>query len=210
MSAPLPDLPAPAGAIIAPRARPRAGGRLRALRIWLPAGFLILLAAACFAWPQVYPVPRPVGGSILNAGLPPLSPGHILGTDPVGNDVLSRILYGGQISFEVGFAVTAIGLAAGGRLEECASIPRPARRPPIIIGGAGRRRTPALAARFADEFNAGMAPGTAERFQSFRRFCEQAGRDPAQVRLSTTLPVCCGRTRLELPPPPPAATNQAR
>jgi F420-dependent oxidoreductase-like protein len=45
------------------------------------------------------------------------------------------------------------------QLEECASIPRPVqRRPPIIIGGAGPRRTPALAARFADEFNSGMGP----------------------------------------------------
>jgi F420-dependent oxidoreductase-like protein len=83
------------------------------------------------------------------------------------------------------------------RLEECASIPRPARRPPVIIGGAGPRRTPALAARFADEFNSGMSDGLAARFASFRRICEQAGRDPAQVRLSTTLPVCCGETRGE-------------
>ena len=83
------------------------------------------------------------------------------------------------------------------QLEECASIPRPARRPPIIIGGAGPRRTPALAARFADEFNSGMSDGLAERFANFRRVCEQAGRDPAEVRLSTTLPVCCGQTRGE-------------
>jgi F420-dependent oxidoreductase-like protein len=83
------------------------------------------------------------------------------------------------------------------RLEECASIPRPASRPPIIIGGAGPRRTPALAERFADEFNSGMASGSAERFTAFRRVCEQAGCDPAQVRLSTTLPVCCGLTSRE-------------
>ena len=83
------------------------------------------------------------------------------------------------------------------RLEECASIPRPARRPPVIIGGAGPRRTPALAARFADEFNSGMPDGLAERFANFRRICEQSGRDPAGVRLSTTLPVCCGPTRGE-------------
>jgi peptide/nickel transport system permease protein len=93
-----------------------AGGWVRSLRLWLPAGFLILLAAACFIWPHIYPVPKPVGGSILDAGLPPLSPGHIFGTDPVGNDVFSRILYGGQVSFEVGFAVTAIGLVVGGLL----------------------------------------------------------------------------------------------
>ena len=81
------------------------------------------------------------------------------------------------------------------QLDECVSIPRPARRPPIIIGGAGPRHTPALAARFADEFNSGMADGVAERFANFRRICEQSGRDPAQVRLSTTLPVCCGAAR---------------
>jgi F420-dependent oxidoreductase-like protein len=83
-------------------------------------------------------------------------------------------------------------------LEECASIPRPSQQPPpIIVGGAGPRRTPELAARFADEFNSGMAEGVAERFANFRRICEQAGRDPAGVRLSTTLPVCCGQTRAE-------------
>jgi F420-dependent oxidoreductase-like protein len=87
------------------------------------------------------------------------------------------------------------------QLEECASIPRPAgghtAPPPIIVGGAGPRRTPALAARFAAEFNCGMAPGTAERIANFRRVCEQAGRDPAELRLSSTLPVCCGLTRDE-------------
>jgi len=83
------------------------------------------------------------------------------------------------------------------QLEECASIPRPARTPPIIIGGAGPRRTPALAARFADEFNSGMSDGLADRFANFRRVCREAGRDPGEVRLSTTLPVCCGETRGE-------------
>ena len=96
------------------------------------------------------------------------------------------------------------------QLEECASIPRPAPHPPptspslftppsipIIIGGAGPRRTPALAARFADEFNSGMSDGLAERFANFRRVCGEVGRDPAEVRLSTTLPVCCGETRGE-------------
>jgi peptide/nickel transport system permease protein len=116
MSAPLPELLAHDGAIQAPAARPRARGRARNLRIWLPAGFLVLLAAACFLWPLVYPVPKPTGGSILTSGLPPLSPGHIFGTDPVGNDIFSRILHGGQVSFEVGFSVTAIGLVIGGLL----------------------------------------------------------------------------------------------
>ena len=46
----------------------RRRGRARNLRIWLPAGFLVLLAAACFLWPLVYPVPKPTGGSILDLG----------------------------------------------------------------------------------------------------------------------------------------------
>jgi peptide/nickel transport system permease protein len=90
MSAPLPDLLAAPGAVKAAPARKRARGTATKLRIWLPLGFLVLLAAACFIWPQIYPVPKPVGGSILEAGLPPFSPGHILGTDPNGNDVPTR------------------------------------------------------------------------------------------------------------------------
>jgi peptide/nickel transport system permease protein len=117
MSAPLPDLLAPGAAVAPAAARSRArGGWTRGLRLWLPAGFLILMLGACFIWPNIYPVPNPVRGSVLQAGLPPLSPGHVFGTDPVGNDVFSRILYGGQVSFEVGFAVTAIGLLVGGLL----------------------------------------------------------------------------------------------
>ncbi len=44
------------------------------------------------------------------------SPGHILGTDTVGNDIMSRMLYGGRVSFEVAAAVQVIGLLVGGLL----------------------------------------------------------------------------------------------
>jgi peptide/nickel transport system permease protein len=120
MGAPLPDalLPdvAEAGADTAAEPAAPRRGRARTLEIWIPAGILILIIGACFLWPLVYPVPPPTGGSILDAGLPPFSPGHILGTDPVGNDILSRLLHGGQVSFEVALAVTLIGLAVGGLL----------------------------------------------------------------------------------------------
>ena len=121
MSAPLPELLAPGTEPAVARAsRARGRGRARNLRIWLSAGFLIVLVCACFLWPLIYPVPKPTGGSILESGLPPLSPGHIFGTDPVGNDVFSRILYGGRVSFEVGVSVTAIGLVIGGVLGTAA------------------------------------------------------------------------------------------
>jgi F420-dependent oxidoreductase-like protein len=67
-------------------------------------------------------------------------------------------------------------------------------RPRLIIGGAGPRRSPTLAARFADEYNCGLPDGVAGRLANFRRICAESGRDPAAVRLSTALPVCCGST----------------
>jgi len=96
--------------------RRRARGMMRTLEIWVPAAMLLLLLFFCFIWPIVYPVPKPTGGSILNSGLPMWSPGHILGTDTVGNDIMSRMLYGGRVSFEVAAAVQVIGLLVGGLL----------------------------------------------------------------------------------------------
>ncbi|MBV9447947.1 MAG: ABC transporter permease [Streptosporangiaceae bacterium] len=117
MSAPLPEVLLAPDTTATPRVRTRrTRGWAQPLKIWLPGGLLILIAAACFLWPLVYPMPKPVGGSVLDSNMPPFSPGHFLGTDPVGNDIFSRILYGGRVSFEVGFAVTAIGLVAGGLL----------------------------------------------------------------------------------------------
>lgn len=80
------------------------------------------------------------------------------------------------------------------RLEECGHLPATAQspRPPIIVGGTGPRRTPTLAARFADEFNAGFGSGAADRYAKFRKACERIGRDPGAARLSLVLPVACG------------------
>jgi F420-dependent oxidoreductase-like protein len=70
--------------------------------------------------------------------------------------------------------------------------------PPLIIGGGGPRRTPALAARFAAEFNAAYGGDPRERFQRFGRACEAIGRDPASARLSGVLPVAIGSTAAEI------------
>jgi len=50
---------------------------------------------------------------LLAASLPPLSPGHLLGTDQVGRDMLSRLVVGIRISLLVGFGVTLISLVVG-------------------------------------------------------------------------------------------------
>jgi F420-dependent oxidoreductase-like protein len=78
--------------------------------------------------------------------------------------------------------------------------PRPAQRPhpPIIIGGTGPKRTPAIAARFADEFNGALSDDLRASFARFDRACEAIGRDPTSVRHSAVLPVACGATPAEV------------
>jgi len=67
-------------------------------------------------------------------------------------------------------------------------------RPPIIVGGHGLRRTPALAARFADEFNVPFASlEVVERqYRLVDEACGAVGRDPSSLRRSAALVLCCG------------------
>jgi peptide/nickel transport system permease protein len=121
MTIPVSDVAAPA----LPARSSRARGRLRqSLSLYLPAGLLILIIAACFLYPLVGNVPPPVGGSVLNASLPIGTPGHLLGTDQDGNDIFSRLLYGGRVSLEVGAATQVIGIAAGGLIGMIAGYSR--------------------------------------------------------------------------------------
>ncbi|GAA5138109.1 TIGR03560 family F420-dependent LLM class oxidoreductase [Pseudonocardia adelaidensis] len=90
------------------------------------------------------------------------------------------------------------------RVADNRTPPRPTQspHPPVIVGGSGPRRTPAIAARYATEFNAaltlgGGAAALRERFANFARACEAIGRDPAGARRSAVLPVACGATPAE-------------
>jgi F420-dependent oxidoreductase-like protein len=83
------------------------------------------------------------------------------------------------------------------------ALPKPVQRPrpPIIVGGHGARRTPSLAARFADEFNIPFPETVAaagEQYQRVRAACRDQGRDPVQLRLSAALVLCCGRDDVEV------------
>jgi peptide/nickel transport system permease protein len=94
-------------------------------RLWLAGGWLLLaLAAAIFA-PLVAPQ-DPLAQDLMLERLPPFwldgaEPGYWLGTDSLGRDLLSRLIFGGRIAFIVAFvaAISAcligstLGLIAG-------------------------------------------------------------------------------------------------
>jgi peptide/nickel transport system permease protein len=84
--------------------------------IALPGFALAVIILACFLAPAVFNLPDPNGGSIISADLPLFSSSHFLGTDQLGNDILSRILYGGRTSLEISVGANLIGLVIGGTL----------------------------------------------------------------------------------------------
>jgi peptide/nickel transport system permease protein len=121
MAAPIPDamlatpVPPPLPALV--NARRLGTQRLgRGLRLWVPAGVLILLLAICFLLPLVVTLPSSTNGDIIYNNEPPFSPGHLLGTNVQGVDIFSQLVYGGQVAFEIGVAVTVIGVVIGGTL----------------------------------------------------------------------------------------------
>jgi peptide/nickel transport system permease protein len=98
------------------RFRRSARGVLRAVAtpsVAIPGTVFLLVVLACFAGPALFGVPGPNAGSITSTMLPLGSPGHLLGTNELGNDELSRLLFGGRVSIIVGVGATAISLLAG-------------------------------------------------------------------------------------------------
>jgi F420-dependent oxidoreductase-like protein len=87
------------------------------------------------------------------------------------------------------------------QLDESPALPKPVQRPrpPIILGGWGTKRTPRLAARFADEFNMPFAPVGyyREGCDHVRAACENVDRDPATMRFTVALVACVGRDDAE-------------
>ncbi|HYH37671.1 MAG TPA: ABC transporter permease [Azospirillum sp.] len=81
---------------------------------WAGAVLLAAVVLAAVAAPLLAPA-DPLQQDIL-ARLGPPSAEHPLGTDTYGRDVLSRLLYGAQISLTVGFAAIVVAVAVGGTL----------------------------------------------------------------------------------------------
>ncbi|MGO1769246.1 MAG: ABC transporter permease [Microbacterium sp.] len=93
-------------------ARSGVARRRRAARAKLWAGLVCtLLVFVPVALARILPLPSPDEQNLAARRLPPLTDGHLFGTDALGRDLLSLVLHGGQVSLMVGLlAVTVSGL----------------------------------------------------------------------------------------------------
>jgi len=107
---PGPGTPAP-GAVLP------AGGRRRTfgLSFWAPAAWIALVAfGAAFA--AVLPLKSSTRSDFAHIAAVPGTGGHLLGTDEIGRDILSRLVYGARVSLTVGLVAVAVGLVVGGAI----------------------------------------------------------------------------------------------
>tara|TARA_B100000579_G_scaffold159587_1_gene129698 strand:- start:463 stop:1410 length:948 start_codon:yes stop_codon:yes gene_type:complete len=87
-------------------------------------------------------------------------------------------------------------------LKDCPPLPKAVQESgiPLIVGGGGPRRTPNLAARFANEFNLPFSSPTDFKLQAERvaKACEALERDPESMIFSSAQVLCIGNTEEEL------------
>lgn len=95
----------------APRRRPGGFSRFARNRVALFGAALIGLIALIVLIAPVLPLAEPNATDLALRLAPPLTPGHLLGTDQLGRDILSRLIWGTRLSLAIG--VIAAMLAAG-------------------------------------------------------------------------------------------------
>ncbi len=111
-----------------------------------------------------------------------------------------------QLAIITGLWATPVGERFGFegvhyRLADSPALPKPVQaRPRVLVGGLGKRRTPELAARYADEFNLPFVDetATAAQFARVRAACEEQGRDPGTLTWSNALVLCVGADEAEI------------
>lgn len=88
------------------------------------------------------------------------------------------------------------------QVHESTGLPKPLQtpRPPVLLGGAGPKRTPALAAQFADEFNVPFidVDTAAVQFDRVDTACKAIGRSPDEMIRSAALVLCVGETEAQI------------
>ena len=71
------------------------------------------------------------------------------------------------------------------RLAETICQPQPIRRPPILIGGSGEKKTLRMVAQYADVWNASSTlDELPHKLDVLRAHCDAVGRDVAEIRLT--------------------------
>ena len=105
--------------------------RLAAAGLFL-FGFIVVLSLLA----PILPMPHPDITDQPNRLLPPLSDGHLLGTDHLGRDILSRLIWGTQVSLLVGISATALAATFGSLIG--------------LVAGYVRGATDSILMRFVD------------------------------------------------------------
>jgi peptide/nickel transport system permease protein len=82
-------------------------------RVAVAAAVLAFLFLVALLSPVISPY-NPIAVHPDDSYLRPLSPGHLLGTDELGRDLLSRVLWGARVSLPVAFVAVSVGLVGGG------------------------------------------------------------------------------------------------
>jgi peptide/nickel transport system permease protein len=95
-------------------------------------GFIVIIALLA----PLLPLPNPDITDQPNRLLPPLSAGHLLGTDHLGRDILSRLIWGTQVSLLVGISATALAALFGSLIG--------------LVAGYARGATDSVLMRFVD------------------------------------------------------------
>jgi peptide/nickel transport system permease protein len=84
---------------------------------WCAALWLILVSGAALLAPYL-PIDDPnlTDFTVLTNNSPPFEAGHVLGTDEIGRDIFSRLIWGGRVSLVVAVGVLIIGMLVGGSI----------------------------------------------------------------------------------------------
>ena len=74
---------------------------------------LIVTALSCALFAPLLAPYDPIFGDLANKYVTPPSVEHLFGTDAIGRDILSRVIYGAQISLKIALIAQAVGLTIG-------------------------------------------------------------------------------------------------
>jgi peptide/nickel transport system permease protein len=85
------------------------------VKAWIGIGVTLLVVIAAIAAPWLSPH-DPLRGELGDTLLRPGAPGHLLGTDQLGRDLLSRVLHGARLALFIGACTVLVTATIGGAL----------------------------------------------------------------------------------------------